>query len=161
MWNQSFGRAWLLLCLALAFHVADEALTGFLSVYNPTVMVIMERLPWLRLPVFRFDVWLAGLIVAIVALFALSRFAFRGARWMRPAAYAFAIIMTANAVGHSLGTLLGRTVETVRFDGPMPGFYSSPFLLAGSLYLLYQLRHARAHLTSGAAGASGRCSAWL
>ena len=30
-----FGRAWLGLAGALALHVTDEALTDFLSVYNP------------------------------------------------------------------------------------------------------------------------------
>jgi hypothetical protein len=33
--NAGFGNAWLVLCAALAIHVADEALTGFLSAYNP------------------------------------------------------------------------------------------------------------------------------
>jgi hypothetical protein len=32
---QSVGRAWVTLCLALALHVTDEALTGFLDVYIP------------------------------------------------------------------------------------------------------------------------------
>ena len=38
----------------------DEALTGFLSVYNPTVIEIKGRLPWLPLPVYSFEVWLGG-----------------------------------------------------------------------------------------------------
>ena len=33
----NFGAPWLALCAAFALHVADEALTGFLRVYNPTV----------------------------------------------------------------------------------------------------------------------------
>jgi len=142
MRNVSLGRAWLLLCFALAVHVADEALTGFLDVYNPTVTSIMQSVPWLVLPVFRFDVWLAGLVFAVVLLSLLAIYAFQDARWIRPAGYVFAIIMTLNAFGHSLGTLRGRTVNTVQFDGPMPGFYSSPLLLAASVYLLYQLRNA-------------------
>jgi hypothetical protein len=84
--------------------------------------------------------WLAGLIVAILALLVASVWVFRGSRWTRATAYIFAIIMTANAVGHTAGTVFGQTVNSVRFDGPMPGFYSSPLLLAASLYLLYRLR---------------------
>lgn len=141
MSDRSFGRAWLLLCLALAAHVLDEALTGFLSVYNPTVLAIRSSVPWLPLPVFRFDVWLSGLILAVILLAGLSTFAFRGARWIRIAAYVFAIIMIVNAVGHTLGTIFGRTIAaSVHFERPMPGFYSSPLLLAASIYLLYQVR---------------------
>ena len=75
------GRPWVALTLALAVHVADEAATDFLSVYNPTVESIRRRFPFLPLPVFTFDVWLAGLIAAVILLLALSRFAFRGASW--------------------------------------------------------------------------------
>ncbi|MCL4850181.1 MAG: hypothetical protein KJZ78_02225 [Bryobacteraceae bacterium] len=140
------GRAWLALCFALSLHVLDEASTGFPAVYNPTVMAMREKLPWLPLPVFDFKLWIAGLIAAILLLFSLSPFVFRGARWTRPASYAFAVFMTVNALGHIAGTLLGRTVETVRFSGPMPGFYSSPFLLAASIYILFQLRASRPRL---------------
>lgn len=137
------GRAWLALCFALAVHVADEAMNGFLEIYNPTVIAIRESVPWLPLPVYRFDVWLTGLVIAIIGLFALSPFVFRGARWTRPAAYVFAIILSANAVVHTLGTIFGRTVESVRFSGPMPGVYSSPLLFAASLWLLLQLTSTR------------------
>ena len=58
------GRAWILLCLALALHVFDEARTGFLDVYNPTVLAMRERLGWWPMPTFSFGVWLAGLIGA-------------------------------------------------------------------------------------------------
>lgn len=138
--NRKVGRAWLALCCALGLHVADEAATGFLAVYNPTVVALRERMPWLPLPVFRFETWMAGLVIAIIALFALSPSVFRGARWMRPAGYALSMMMAANALGHTIGTLLGRTTESVHFPRPMPGFYSSPFLLAASIYLLLQLR---------------------
>jgi len=136
-------RAWIFLCLALALHVTDEASTGFLSVYNPTVMALRKGLPWLPLPVFTFPVWLAGLVLAIVLLFCLSVFVLRGGRWMRPIGYGFAFFMLANGLGHTVGTILGRTVASVRFPRPMPGFYSSPFLLLASVYLLFALRRAR------------------
>lgn len=140
-----FGRPWLVLCIALAVHVTDEALTDFLSVYNPTVQAL--GLPF---PVFRFDIWLAGLMAAIAALTAVSPFAFCGARRMRPIAWAFATLMLGNAAGHTLGTIAGRTVESVRFDRPMPGFYSSPLLFAAAIWLLLTLwrtggRHGLSH----------------
>ena len=138
------GWAWLALCVALAVHVADEASTGFLSVYNPTVLAIRADLPWFPMPLFRFEDWLSGLVVVVLALCAVSAFVFRGARWTRPAAYVFASIMLANGLGHTAGTIFGRTVASVHFARPMPGFYSSPLLLGASIYLLYQLRAAPA-----------------
>ena len=138
--DTKLGIAWIALCLALTLHIVDEALTGFLSVYNPTVMAMRERVPWFPMPVFEFGVWLAGLIAANVLLLALSVFAFRGSRWLRPLAYVFAVIMLLNGLGHTLGTILGRTVASVHFARPMPGFYSSPGLLAASIYLLFRLR---------------------
>src|SRR5439155_13684259 len=44
-----FGVAWVVLCVALSVHVADEALTDFLSVYNPAVRAIRSRFPFLPL----------------------------------------------------------------------------------------------------------------
>ncbi len=135
--NRQFGRAWLFLCFALAVHVADEAANGFLSVYNPAVLAILSKAPWLPLPVFTFRIWITGLVLAVAALSSLSVFAFRGARWMRPAGYVFAAIMTANAFGHTAGTLLARR--------PMPGLYSSPLLLAASMYLFFTIHHGLSH----------------
>jgi hypothetical protein len=124
----NFGYAWVALCLALAIHVTDEALTDFLSVYNPAVEAIRQRLPYLPLPTFTFSVWLTGLIIAIILLLALSPFAFRKTRWMVPLAYVFGILMTANGLQHFAGSVyLGRM---------MPGVYSSPLLLICSIYLL-------------------------
>jgi hypothetical protein len=131
--------AWMALCLALALHVADEASTGFLAVYNPTVMALRQKRPWLPLPVFTFRVWLAGLVAANLVLFCLSVFVLRGVGWMRPLGYLFALIMLANGLGHILGTILGRTVASIRVRRPMPGFYSSPLLLLASIYLLCKL----------------------
>lgn len=137
---QELRRAWICLCLALLLHVVDEALTGFLAVYNPTVLALRERTPWLPLPTFRFDAWLSGLLLAIVLLLVLSGFIGRGARWTRPAAYLFAAIMMVNAAGHVAGTIAGRTIASVQVPRPMPGFYSSPALAAAAFYLLYRLR---------------------
>lgn len=130
-----FGRAWLGLCLALAAHVVDEATTGFLAVYNPTVEAIRARFPWLPVPTFTFRVWLGLLIVAVALLLGLSVFAFRGAPWLRPLAYFFAVVMLLNAAGHAVGTIfLGRA---------MPGVYSSPLLFVGAIWLLVATRSSR------------------
>jgi len=138
------GIAWVLLCLSLAVHVADEALTGFLSVYNSTVVALRAKLGFWPMPTFGFREWLTGLIVGVVVLLALSPFVFRGARWIRLIFYIFAIIMLANGLGHTAGTILGRTVASIHFARPMPGFYSSPLLLAASIYSLILLRRTRA-----------------
>ncbi|HLB89486.1 MAG TPA: hypothetical protein VJK29_17660 [Terriglobales bacterium] len=137
------GVAWVALCLALAIHVTDEASTGFLSVYNPTVLALRAKLGFWPMPTFEFREWLTGLIVADVVLLALSPFVFRGSRWIRPVFYFFAVVMVFNALGHTAATILGHTVSTIRFPRPAPGFYSSPFVLAAAVYGLVQLKRAR------------------
>jgi hypothetical protein len=54
--SRQFGRVWLALTPALATHVADEALTDFLSVYKPLVRAARERFGWFPMPTFEFDV---------------------------------------------------------------------------------------------------------
>ena len=120
--------AWLVLCLALAVHVADEALTDFLSFYNPSVDAIRRRLPLLPLPTFSFKSWLASLIFATIALLLLSHFVSRGLRWTIPASYAFGVFMLVNGILHIAWSLnVGRL---------MPGTYSAPLLIGASIYLL-------------------------
>lgn len=129
------AAAWIALCLALAVHVADEALTGFLSVYNPAVISIRERLPWAPLPTFTFEVWFGGLIVAVIVLSSLTALVLRGARLMTPLSYAFGALMLANGLLHIAGSLrLGRA---------MPGAYSAPLLLGASVYLLFTVNRFR------------------
>jgi len=48
----NFGMAWLLLCLAFCAHVADEALTGFLPVYDATVLAMRSQYKWFPMPAF-------------------------------------------------------------------------------------------------------------
>ena len=136
----NFGLAWILLCLAFCAHVADEALTGFLNVYNPTVIAMRDRLAWFPMPTFEYREWLVGLIVANLILLTLTPFAYRNARGLRPLAYLFAGVMLLNGLGHTVFTVLGRTVASVQFPRPAPGFYSSPFLLITSIYLFMRLR---------------------
>ncbi len=127
-----FGRAWVALALALGLHVLDEAVHDFLSVYNPTVRAIRDHVPWLPLPTFTFPVWLGGLVAAVLLLLALSGFAFQGARWITLVAWPLGALMALNALQHFAGSVyMGR---------PMPGVYSSPVLLAASLWLLVAAR---------------------
>ena len=123
-----FGPAWATLCLAFGIHVVDEALTDFLSVYNPMVRAVRARFPFLPLPTFTFRVWLSGLVLAIVVLASLTPFAYRGAAWMRPVAFAFGVVMAGNGLLHLFGSAYTRKV--------MPGTYSAPLILAAALYLL-------------------------
>lgn len=141
---RDFGTAWLLLCFAFCLHVADEALTHFLDVYNPTVMAMRDWLGWWPMPTFQFREWLVGLVVANLILLALTPLAYRNTRALRPFAYFYAGVMLLNGLGHTLFTILGRTVASVQFPRPAPGFYSSPFLLAASVYTFLRLRQTRA-----------------
>jgi hypothetical protein len=134
------GWAWIALCGAFAAHVFDENTTGFLSVYNPTVIEMRHRFGWFPMPTFEHGEWLAGLTVAVAATFLLSPLAFGGVRAWRPLAYFFAAVMLFNGLGHTLFTILGRTVESVHFPRPAPGFWSSPLLIASSLWMFWELR---------------------
>jgi hypothetical protein len=138
------GLAWLLFCAALAIHVTDEALTGFLAVYNPTVLALRERFGFWPMPSFQFREWIVGLTLLVALLLLMSPLVFRNARSVRPILYACAaVIGIANATGHTIATLLGQTVSTVRFPRPAPGFYSSPLLLLSACVLLVQLRRSK------------------
>lgn len=141
---RKLGTAWVGLALAFAIHVTDEALTGFLSVYNPTVQALRAELGFWPMPTLEFRAWLGGLIAGVIVLLALSPFVFRGARWIRPIFYFLAIVAgLLNAFGHTVGTIFGQTVSTVHFPRPAPGFYSSPLLVIAAVYALMQLRRTR------------------
>jgi hypothetical protein len=132
-----FGHAWIALTVALACHVADEALTDFLSVYNPSVLALRDRLGWFPMPTFTFGVWLTGLCALVVALFALSPLAYRGSRFPRAVAYPYAAIMLLNGLGHAAGSVyLGRWA---------PGTTTAPLLFATSIWLFVAVRGAREH----------------
>jgi hypothetical protein len=64
----------------------------------------------------------------IALLFLLSPVAFRGARWLAVVAVPFSVMMIGNGLGH-----VGSSIYMGRF---MPGVYSSPFLIAASLWAL-------------------------
>jgi hypothetical protein len=138
------GIAWIVIWASLALHVADEALNGFLFIYNPTVTALRERFGFWPMPNFTVEGWLTGLAIGILLLALLTPFAFRNAAWMRPIFYFCAIVLClANACGHTLATIFGRTVSTVHFSRPAPGFLSSPVLLFAGIYALVHLRRTR------------------
>lgn len=155
--NRRLGLAWLFLTVAFGLHILDEALTGFLSVYNPTVAALRAQYSWFPMPQFDFNSWLWGLICFLLVLFGLTPFFFSNMRWVRPMGYLMAVIQILNAAGHTLGTIAGQTVASVRFPRPAPGFYSSPLLLITALYLLHSLSGSNLqHRDHRAAGASQR-----
>ena len=92
------------------------------------------------MPTFEFREWLLVLIVACGLLFCLTPLAARGMRGLRPLAWFYAVLMFLNGLGHTLFTILGRTVASVTFPRPAPGFYSSPLLLVASVWLMVRLR---------------------
>ena len=123
-----WGIAWVGLALALALHVLDEALSDFLSFYNPIAEALRQWLPVPFPPIFTFDVWLGGLIAGVLLLLALSWCAFRGFAWMRPLSYVLGALMLLNGLAHLTASLtLGRVVA---------GSYSSPVLIAAATDLL-------------------------
>jgi len=132
--------AWLGLCFALSVHTFDEASTGFLDVYNPTVIALRQRLGFWPMPTLELRDFLTVMTVVLVIVFALTPFAFRGSRWIRPLVFVLAVLMLLNGISHTVATIFGRTVSTVHFPRPAPGFYSSPLLLIASIYALWQLR---------------------
>jgi hypothetical protein len=123
------------LTLVLALHVWDEATHDFLSLYNPIALRIRQAAPFLPIPVFTFRVWLAGLIGALVLLFGLSPFVFKGASWTRGASYVFGAIMLLNGCSHILGSIYSSRL--------LAGTYSAPLLVLASLALILVVPRAR------------------
>jgi hypothetical protein len=144
-----FGRPWFALTVAFALHVIDEAVTGFLGIYNPTVLALRQRWGWFPMPTFQFREWLVGLLIAIAFCLTLTPMAARGARWLRPLAWFYALIMFFNGVGHTATTILGHTVADVTVLRPAPGFYSSPLVFIGSVWLIVRLWNTAASGTPG------------
>lgn len=130
--------AWICLALALALHVTDEALTGFLPIYNGIVHGIRTRHPWIPLPTFTLPVWLGGLVLGVLLLLALTPLVSRGQAWIRIASLLLAVLMVGNAFGH-----LGASLYWGRLA---PGVYSSPILLMAAVALF---------VTAWRAGVSG------
>ena len=120
-------QAWLILTGALAVHVADEALTGFLDFYNPLVLRIRSQITWFPMPTFTFGAWLGGLAMLVMALAGLAPVLRRGGHTARAAAWILSAIMFMNGVGHLAGS--------VYFRRWLPGATSAPALLVASVLL--------------------------
>jgi hypothetical protein len=133
-------RAWLLLVGALAVHVIDESLTGFLDFYNPLVQSIRSQIPWFPMPTFTVGVWLAGLILLVIVLAGFAPAVRRGGVTPSLASWLLSFIMFMNGLGHLAGS--------VYFQRWLPGATSAPLLLASSVFLAHVTwqRH-RSHLS--------------
>jgi hypothetical protein len=114
--------AWLLLCAVFAIHVADEASTGFLELYNPAVTAM--GMPAVQ---FTFPVWITLLALAVVGFLILSYWVRRGTWWTVQASYAFSLLMFSNGIAHLIFSILKHAW--------MSGAYTSPLLVAASINL--------------------------
>ncbi|HEU5453829.1 MAG TPA: hypothetical protein VFU76_17655 [Terriglobales bacterium] len=130
----------------MAVHVCDEALTGFLSVYNPTVLEAHRRWPWFPMPTFTFGAWLAGLIVVVIVAALLTPFARANRRGFRVVAWIAAVLMFGNGLAHIAATIAGRTFADIPVSRPAPGFDSAFLLLAASGWLMVSLRRTRSSI---------------
>jgi hypothetical protein len=122
------ARAWLTLVVILALHVTDEALTDFLSVYNPIVLQLRSAWSWFPMPTFAFGPWLGGLIVLVIVLALLTPGIRAGGGLGTAGSVVFGVLMFMNGVGHLAGS--------VYFWRWLPGATTAPLLLAGSAWLL-------------------------
>ena len=133
--NFRWGISWICLALAIALHVADEALTGFLPLYNAVVDEIRATYSWFPMPTFTFRTWLSALVSGVIILLALSPFVFFGQVVMRYLSFFLSVVMIANALGHVAVSVYLWTFA--------PGVYSSPFLFAAAVFLFSATRRAR------------------
>jgi len=132
------ATAWFLMILALAVHVIDEAISGFLPFYNQTVLNLRNSLGFFPMPIFSFGLWFGGLIALVVIGLSLTPKTAQGGRFIQRLTLAFGIIMILNALAHLLGSIY--------FGRLLPGFWSSPFLLATALFMVYRrLRGSKSH----------------
>jgi hypothetical protein len=128
-WAARHANAWLTLVVILALHVTDEALTDFLSVYNPIVLQLRAAWSWFPMPTFTFGSWLGGLIVLVIVL-ALLTPAIRTGGWLvAGGSVVFGVLMFMNGVGHLAGSAYFRRW--------LPGATTAPLLLAGGTWLLH------------------------
>jgi hypothetical protein len=134
------GIPWLLLCLSLGANILDDALNDFLGYYNATVLSLYGHFSWFPRIDLTLRNWLVGVIVADAVLLLLTPFAYRNSSVLRPIAYIFSTIMLLIGSGSILASVLGQTVPSVHFAGGAPGIYTSPLLLAASVFLFWRLR---------------------
>jgi hypothetical protein len=125
--------AWVLMILALAIHVFDEAISGFLPFYNSSVTALREKFSLFPAPTFSFDLWLGGLIVGILLCSGLTVLVARGGKPIRWFVTILGVIMIINALGHLTGS--------VYFGRMIPGAYSSPMLFLSAVYVVVRCLH--------------------
>ena len=121
--------AWLLMTSAIAIHVADETITGFLPFYNNFVESLRAKLGFFPAPTFSFAIWFGGLTTGILLCFGFTVFIARGGRLNRWIATILGFLMTFNALGHLSGS--------VYYGKILPGASSSPLLLLVSLFMVF------------------------
>ena len=133
--TRQWGIAWVALSIAVGLHVADEATTDFLPLYNSIVATVRDSYPWIPLPTFTFSVWLTGLILGVLILLSLSPMVFAGNPKLQPVSYFLGALMTLNAMAHIGGSIyLGALA---------PGALSSPVLLMAAVALLITTHRVR------------------
>src|SRR3954467_10155974 len=138
------GGIWLWACLVCTYRGlcaacarrSDHRVSFHLQ---PNGHCAARRWLWFPMPTFEFREWLVGLIVAILICFALTPLAGRGAGALRPLAWIYALIMFFNGIGHTAVTIVGHTLASIPVPRPAPGFYSSPFMFVGSVWLMTRL----------------------
>jgi tryptophan-rich sensory protein len=101
--------SWLLGCVAFAVHIAEEIAFGSFGVYADFNVFVNTIFPQLRLPSYKYEVWLTNLIGACVLLFILTWLVYAKRGPMRLASYLFATFLTLNGIGHLYAAL---TMET-------------------------------------------------
>jgi hypothetical protein len=126
--NDSLTRAYLLMVISLGLHVIDEAITGFLGFYNPLVLKLREQFEFIPFPVFPFWLWALGLSLLVTVLLLVTSLIHKRNKILIFIIRVFSFIMILNGLGHILGSVYLSRI--------LPGFYSSPLLLAFSIYLL-------------------------
>jgi hypothetical protein len=127
--HRTFGLAWVGFAVAIALHAADEAVSDFLSVYNPNARAIRKRFH-VPIPVFSLRGFIVALSSAVVLMLFLAPFAFQGVHWLRLLAIPVAILAgIANGCVHLGGSALYRRW--------MPGVLTAPLLLVAGSWLLW------------------------
>jgi len=126
--KRNLGFPWLVLCLALAVHVAEEIGGGFLPAYQLALESMRRLVPYVELPHVSLTVWLGASIGFVAVLAVLAPLAYRGARGMRTLMLWLIGLALANVAGHVAGSVLaGR---------PMPGVYSTLALAGACTYAI-------------------------
>lgn len=122
--------AWLFMVSAIAIHVIDEAMNGFLPIYNQIITDLKEKVTFLPAPTFSFDIWIGGLIGAIILSYGLTYFIGRGGKIIRIISVVLGFLMVGNAFVHC--------IASIYFGSIFPGALSSPLLLATALFVIVQ-----------------------